>query len=96
MPTKLTPVNKMLVVEKESNSNKQEDLGFVLPERVVITRHSNVVLKSASEGSLFERFVGQKLVVVTSMMEDIEVKGTKHTIIPENGVVAVIAESDLF
>ncbi len=96
MPTKLTPVNKMLVVEKENSISKQEELGFVLPERVVITRHTNAVLKSASEGSLFERYVGQKLVIVTSMMEDIEVKGTKHTIIPENGVVAVIAESDLF
>jgi len=96
MAFKLTPVNKILVVEREQVQEKQEDRPFILPTKVVLTRHSNVTLKNAGEGSQFERYVGQKMVVVTSMIEEVDVNGEKHLILPENGVVAIIAESDFF
>lgn len=96
MATKLTPVNKILVIEREQSAKKQEDRPFILPEKVIISRHSNVLLKNVGEGSQFERYVGQKIVVVTAMIEEIEVNGDKHLVIPENGVVAVVAESEFF
>ena len=96
MAFKLTPVNKILIVEREQTQEKQEDRPFILPTKVVVTRHANVILKNAGEGSVFERYVGNKMVVVNSMIEEIDVGGEKHLTLPENGVVAVVSESDFF
>ena len=96
MTFKLTPVNKILIVEREQEQKSEESRPFILPNKVILTRHSNLTLKNASEGSQFERYVGQKIVAVTAMIEEIEVSGNKYLILPENGVVAVVSESDFF
>ena len=95
MKTKLTPVNKYLVVEREQ-VKPMEDRPFYLPKSDVIARHIIVTLKASSEGSQFERYCNQKLVILSGMIEEVDVKGDKHQVIPENAVVAVVAESDLF
>lgn len=95
MKSKLTPVNKYLVVEREQ-VKPMEDKPFFLPKSDVLTRHVLVTLKAASEGSQFERYCNQKLVILSGMMEEIDVRGDKHQVIPETAVIAVIAESDLF
>jgi len=96
MHYKLTPVNKILVIEREEEKKQEEDRGFVLPTIKVADRHITVTLKTAGEGSNFSRYEGSKLVVVSSMIEEITVAGNKFHILPENGVVAVAAESEFF
>lgn len=97
MSIKLTPVNKMLLIEREKQQKqKPDEFGFVLPEKVVLTKHAVVNLVSASESSQYERYVGQKLLVNNSMIEQVEVNNSIFNLISENGVVAIVAESDLF
>jgi hypothetical protein len=96
MPSKLTPVNKYLVIEKQIPQKPMVDRPFLVPDKITVSRHSTVKLKSTSEGSQFEKYIGQNMVIVTGMLEEIDTKGDKHHIIPENAVVAIITESELF
>lgn len=97
MSTKLLPVNKMLFVEREQPPPKKADqFGFVLPEKVDMSKHVCVVLRGTSEGSQFEKYIGSKIVVMQNMLDTVEFNKQFFQIISENGVVAIIAESDLF
>lgn len=97
MLPKLKPVNKMLLVQREQQpKQKPDEFNFILPEKVVITKHTIVELLAASEGSGYERYVGQKLLVVNGMIDSVEVKSHMFDLISENGVVAVVTESELF
>lgn len=95
MSIKLIPVNKMLLVEREfKKPEKQDQFGFVLPEKIDMSKHIVVRLKNTSEGSTYERYVGQNLLVVRAMIEDVEINGATFQIISENGVVGIAAEGD--
>lgn len=97
MSVKLNPVNKMLFIERISTpKNKPDEFGFVLPERHDSSKHIIVTLKAASEGSQYERYVGQKIVVARNMIDSIEVKGSYYDLVSETGVMAIVSENELF
>lgn len=97
MSTKILPVNKMLVVEREqAPQSKPDQFGFVLPEKVNLSKHIIVTLRAASEGSPFERYIGSKLVVVQGMIDMIMMDMNSFNLVSENGVVGIVAESDFF
>jgi hypothetical protein len=92
---KFQPVNKLLWVEPVEEK-KKEERPFYVPEAAVMKKNSVVTLKRSSDESPFLKHEGKTLVVLTSMLEVIEHKDQKFWVIPENGVQAVIQESELF
>jgi len=92
----IKPVNRMMLVEKEPEHQKNNDLGILIPDSVKQTERNVVVhLVSCDAGSVYEKYEGQNLLVRANMLEDFEIKGNRFTLLSENGVIAVIAESDL-
>lgn len=92
----IKPVNKTLIVEREPIPEKKNDFGIIVPDSGrVAPRNSVVKLIGSEDNSYYEKYVSQNLLVHTNMLEDFEVRGVKGTLLPENGVIAVIAESDI-
>jgi len=96
MGIKLIPVNKLLVVEKQEVKKNDNNQLFLVPEKVVLYKNSIVTLKSAPEGSPYERYVGLNMLVLTAMIDEVSLNGTNHYMIPEHGVLAILTESELF
>lgn len=93
----IKPVNKMLLVEREPVPEKKNEFGILMPVSInkIIEQNTIVKLVSTSEDSIYEKYEGKKLLVHSSMLEDINVKGTTGTLISENGVIAIISESGM-
>jgi len=94
----IKPVNKMLLVKREPVPEKKNEFGIMIPSAGLpkVENVATVTLVAGEECSLYERYVGQNLLVNAHMLQDLDIKGAKATFISENGVIAVIAESELF
>ena len=92
---KFQPVNKLLHVEP-IEEKKKEERPFYVPETSVMKKNSLVTLKRASNESPFVDHEGKVLIVLSSMLEVIEYRDQKFFVVPENGVQAIIQESELF
>jgi len=94
----IKPVNKTLLVEREPVAEKKNEFGILMPEPIKVLNFPNCVVKliACEEKSAYEKYEGKKLLVRSSMLEDIEVSGTKGTFMSENGVIAIISESGMF
>jgi co-chaperonin GroES (HSP10) len=88
------PINKQLLVEL-MEEKKQEQRLFYVPEGAEQRTHVAVKLVRASEGSTFAEIEGATIVVNRLMLETLEYKGTKFTIVSENGVVGRFFEGEL-
>lgn len=94
----IKPVNKTLVVEREPTPENKNEFGILVPDSVKsigVSTSCVVKLVACEEKSPYEKYEGQKLLVRTSMIEDVDIKGAKGSFISENGVIAVIAESGI-
>ncbi len=96
MPIKINPVNKMLLVERKPVAKKEDEFGFILPTKVSYDKHLVVNLKAAPENSQYEKNIGNDILVVGAMIEQVEINKEVFNLVSENGVVGIIAESDLF
>ena len=93
----IKPVNRMLLVKREPIPEKKNNLGIILPESSTkVEKNVIVELIAAEEASMYRKYESQKILVHAAMLEDFELKGTRVTIVPENGVIAIISESELF
>jgi len=92
----IKPVNRMMVVKRDPEPEKKNDLGIFIPDSSKQTeRNITVTLEACEEKSVYEKYEGQRILVRANMLEDLDIKGNKITLLPENGVIAIIAESDL-
>ena len=88
---KFNPKNRYLLVETE----KQEDdnTGVLLPEGYVVSRDKYVVatvIKSAPDCKGESISSGTKVVVDTTMLEEVSVLGQTYEIVLENYIVGLL------
>lgn len=85
------PVNRHILVDLDQRTDEQKSL-IVLPEdyQPEQQRHSVVRVLEKSDDVKFDLLVGSKIVVDSSMIEEIVVNNTTYNIILENYVVGVL------
>tara|TARA_E500000331_G_C17106355_1_gene647616 strand:- start:253 stop:519 length:267 start_codon:yes stop_codon:yes gene_type:complete len=85
------PVNRHILVDLDQRSEEQKSL-IVLPEDFKPTRekHSVVSVIDKSDDVKFDLLVGSKIVVDSSMIEEIVINNTTYNIILENYVLGVL------
>tara|TARA_Y100000592_G_scaffold100924_1_gene183757 strand:- start:3857 stop:4123 length:267 start_codon:yes stop_codon:yes gene_type:complete len=85
------PVNRHILIDVGQNSEDQKPL-IVLPEdyRPEQQKHSVVQVLNKSDDVKFNLVVGSKIVVDSSMIEEIVINNTTYNVILENYVVGVL------
>jgi len=85
------PVNRHILVDLDQRTDEQKSL-IVLPEdyQPEQQKHSIVKVVEKSDDVKFDLLVGSKIVVDSSMIEEIVVNNTTYNIILENYVVGVL------
>ncbi len=85
------PVNRHILVDLDQRTDEQKSL-IVLPEdyQPEQQRHSVVRVLEKSDDVKFDLLVGSKIVVDSSMIEEIVINNTTYNIILENYVVGVL------
>ena len=85
------PVHRHILIDVGQNSEDQKPL-IVLPEdyRPEQQKHSVVQVLNKSDDVKFNLVVGSKIVVDSSMIEEIVINNTTYNVILENYVVGVL------
>ncbi len=85
------PVNRHILVDLDQRTDEQKSL-IVLPEdyQPEQQKHSIVKVVEKSDDVKFDLLVGSKIVLDSSMIEEIVVNNTTYNIILENYVVGVL------
>jgi len=85
------PVNRHILVDLDQRNDEQKSL-IVLPEdyQPEQQKHSVVRVLEKSDDVKFDLLVGSKIVVDSSMIEEIVINNTTYNIILENYVVGVL------
>jgi co-chaperonin GroES (HSP10) len=85
------PVNRHILVDLDQRTDEQKSL-IVLPEdyQPEQQKHSIVKVVEKSDDVKFDLLVGSKIVVDSSMIEEIVINNTTYNIILENYVVGVL------
>jgi len=85
------PVNRHILVDLDQRNDEQKSL-IVLPEdyQPEQQKHSIVRVVEKSDDVKFDLLVGSKIVVDSSMIEEIVINNTTYNIILENYVVGVL------
>tara|TARA_Y100000592_G_scaffold15530_1_gene22793 strand:- start:21056 stop:21322 length:267 start_codon:yes stop_codon:yes gene_type:complete len=85
------PVNRHILVDLDQRTDEQKSL-IVLPEdyQPEQQKHSVVRVLEKSDDVKFDLLVGSKIVVDSSMIEEIVINNTTYNIILENYVVGVL------
>jgi len=86
------PVNRHILIDLDQRSGEQKSL-IVLPEdyKPEQQKHSVVQVVNNSDDVKFDLPIGTKIVVDSSMIEEIVVNNTTYNVILENYVVGVLA-----
>lgn len=92
----IKPVNKTLLVERETVPEKKNEFGILVPEtKQKAENNCYVKLVACEDKSPYEKYEGKTLLVRAAMLEDVDVNGTKGTFISESGVIAIISYSGM-
>ena len=85
------PVNRHILIDLDQRTDEQKSL-IVLPEdyQPEQQKHSVVRVLEKSDDVKFDLIVGSKIVVDSSMIEEIVINNTIYNIILENYVVGVM------
>lgn len=85
------PVNRHILIDLDQRTDEQKSL-IVLPEdyQPEQQKHSVVRVLEKSDDVKFDLVVGSKIVVDSSMIEEIVINNTTYNIILENYVVGVL------
>ena len=85
------PVNRHILIDLDQRTDEQKSL-IVLPEdyQPEQQKHSVVRVLEKSDDVKFDLLVGSKIVVDSSMIEEIVINNTIYNIILENYVVGVM------
>jgi len=85
------PVNRHILIDLDQRTDEQKSL-IVLPEdyQPEQQKHSVVRVLEKSDDVKFNLTVGSKIVVDSSMIEEIVINNTTYNIILENYVVGVM------
>ncbi len=85
------PVNRHILIDLDQRTDEQKSL-IVLPEdyQPEQQKHSVVRVLEKSDDVKFDLIVGSKIVVDSSMIEEIVINNTTYNIILENYVVGVM------
>ena len=85
------PVNRHILIDLDQRTDEQKSL-IVLPEdyQPEQQKHSVVRVLEKSDDVKFDLLVGSKIVVDSSMIEEIVINNTTYNIILENYVVGVL------
>ena len=85
------PVNRHILIDLDQRTEEQKSL-IVLPEdyQPEQQKHSVVRVVEKSDDVKFNLIVGSKIVVDSSMIEEIVINNTTYNIILENYVVGVL------
>ena len=85
------PVNRHILIDLDQRTDEQKSL-IVLPEdyQPEQQKHSVVRVLEKSDDVKFNLIVGSKIVVDSSMIEEIVINNTTYNIILENYVVGVM------
>jgi co-chaperonin GroES (HSP10) len=86
------PLNRHILIDIDQRTDEQKSL-IVLPEdyKPEQQRHSVVQVVNRSDDVKFDLPIGAKIVVDSSMIEEIAVNNTTYNVILENYVVGVLA-----
>ena len=87
----LKPLNRHILIDLDQRTDEQKSL-IVLPEdyKPEQERHSVVQVINKSEDVKLDLWTGSKIVVDSSMIEEIVVNNTTYNVILENYVVGVL------
>ena len=87
----LKPLNRHILIDLDQRTDEQKSL-IVLPEdyKPEQQRHSVVQVVNRSDDVKFDLPIGAKIVVDSSMIEEIVVNNTTYSVILENYVVGVL------
>ena len=87
----LKPLNRHILIDLDQRTDEQKSL-IVLPEdyKPEQEKHSVVQVINKSDDVKFDLLVGSKIVVDSSMIEEIVVNNTTYNVILENYVVGVL------
>ena len=85
------PVNRHILIDLDQRTDEQKSL-IVLPEdyQPEQQKHSVVRVLEKSDDVKFDLIVGSKIVVDSSMIEEIVINNTTYNVILENYVVGVL------
>ena len=85
------PVNRHILIDLDQRTDEQKSL-IVLPEdyQPEQQKHSVVRVVEKSDDVKFNLIVGSKIVVDSSMIEEIVINNTTYNVILENYVVGVL------
>ena len=85
------PVNRHILIDLAQRTDEQKSL-IVLPEdyKPEQQKHSVVQVLNKSDDVKFDLVVGSKIVVDSSMIEEIVINNTTYNVILENYVVGVL------
>jgi len=85
------PLNRHILIDIDQRTDEQKSL-IVLPEdyKPEQQRHSVVQVVNRSDDVKFDLPIGTKIVVDSSMIEEIVVNNTTYSVILENYVVGVL------
>jgi co-chaperonin GroES (HSP10) len=88
----LKPLNRHILIDLDQRTDEQKSL-IVLPEdyKPEQEKHSVVQVINKSEDVKLDLWAGNKIVVDSSMIEEIVVNNTTYNVILENYVVGVLA-----
>ena len=87
----LKPLNRHILIDLDQRTDEQKSL-IVLPEdyKPEQEKHSVVQVINKSEDVKLDLWTGSKIVVDSSMIEEIVVNNTTYNVILENYVVGVL------
>ncbi len=87
----LKPLNRHILIDLDQRTDEQKSL-IVLPEdyKPEQEKHSVVQVINKSEDVKLDLWAGSKIVVDSSMIEEIVVNNTTYNVILENYVVGVL------
>ena len=87
----LKPLNRHILIDIDQRTDEQKSL-IVLPEdyKPEQEKHSVVQVINKSEDVKLDLWTGSKIVVDSSMIEEIVVNNTTYNVILENYVVGVL------
>jgi co-chaperonin GroES (HSP10) len=87
----LKPLNRHILIDLDQRTDEQKSL-IVLPEdyKPEQEKHSVVQVINKSEDVKLDLLTGSKIVVDSSMIEEIVVNNTTYNVILENYVVGVL------
>ncbi len=88
----LKPLNRHILIDLDQRTDEQKSL-IVLPEdyKPEQEKHSVVQVINKSEDVKLDLWAGNKIVVDSSLIEEIVVNNTTYNVILENYVVGVLA-----